>query len=150
MYSKQQASLLKQSFWTAFGRYMAPVPGADGNKINWINYKTGVKHFYFRMDVTNQQASIAIVVTGIEEPTQQSNFQKLIQLQPVLREKVGEVWDLQESVTDDHGRKIALVIKSVKGVNVFDEASWPAIISFFKPRLIALDAFWCEVKDLFE
>ncbi|MFA6248901.1 MAG: DUF4268 domain-containing protein, partial [Mucilaginibacter sp.] len=49
MYSKDQASQLKQAFWTAFGQYMGPVLSAEGLRTNWINYKTGVKHIYFRM-----------------------------------------------------------------------------------------------------
>ena len=49
MYSKAEATQLRQAFWTAFGQYMAPVPSAEGETTNWINYKTGFKHLYFRM-----------------------------------------------------------------------------------------------------
>jgi len=33
------------------------------------------------------------------------------------------------------------------GVNVMQKQNWSKIISFLKPRLIALDAFWGDVKD---
>ena len=150
MYSKQQAALLKQSFWTAFGRYMSPVPSADGSKINWINYKTGVKNLFFRMDVTNNSESIAIVVANTENPMAQQHFRKLVQLRSLLREHTGEDWNVSEEVSDAFGKKISSIGKAINDVNVFEEATWPAIISFLKPRVIALDAFWYEVKDLFE
>jgi hypothetical protein len=62
MYSKDQASQLKQQFWTTFGQYITPHPSAEGIKINWVNYKTGIKHLYFRMQAENRSASIAIEI----------------------------------------------------------------------------------------
>ncbi|TVP42967.1 MAG: DUF4268 domain-containing protein, partial [Mongoliibacter sp.] len=35
-------------------------------------------------------------------------------------------------------------------VNVMEKDDWPAIISFLKPRIIALDAFWSNIKPAFE
>ena len=63
MYSRQEAAQLKQEFWSRFGQYLAPVLAADGEKINWINYKTGEKDIYFKMEADNKEAFIAIEVT---------------------------------------------------------------------------------------
>ena len=49
MYTKHEISKTRQEFWTTFGQYIKPVPNADGTKTNWKNYKTGVKHMYFRI-----------------------------------------------------------------------------------------------------
>ncbi len=71
MYSKDEASQLKQEFWTAFGQYISPVPSADGLRVNWVNYKTGLKHVYFKMQADKRIAAIAIEMThpdpGIQE-----------------------------------------------------------------------------------
>ena len=50
MFSRQEASQLRKEFWTAFGTYMKPVPSAEGEKVNWLNYKTGEKDVFFKMD----------------------------------------------------------------------------------------------------
>lgn len=60
MYTRQEASKLKEEFWTAFGKYMSPIPSAEGLPINWVNYKTGVKDVSFFMEADNKQASIGI------------------------------------------------------------------------------------------
>jgi hypothetical protein len=60
MYSKQEASLLTQQFWTSFGQYLVPVLSAEGEKINWINYKTGEKDIRFTMMTGNRTAKISI------------------------------------------------------------------------------------------
>ena len=60
MYSKREASLLRKNFWTQFGQYMRPLRGATGEPVNWLNYKTGARHIYFRLDAGVNQATIAI------------------------------------------------------------------------------------------
>src|SRR5882724_8418668 len=50
MYTKQEASRLRQEFWTAFGQYMALSPSTGGEKANWLNYKTGVRYLNFKME----------------------------------------------------------------------------------------------------
>lgn len=149
MYTRQQTSLLKQAFWTAFGKYMAPVPAADGGKTNWINYKTGVKHLHFSMQAEREQAAIAIVLTNPNPVLQEEDFQKLFALKPLLEEQSGEAWNWQQGIKDEQGANVSIISLAVENVNVFSENDWPAIISFLKPRIIALDAFWQLAKDLF-
>ena len=67
MYSKEQISKLKTQFWTNFGQYMKPVPGASGMPVNWINYKTGIRHIHFKMDADNTKAVIAIEISHPKE-----------------------------------------------------------------------------------
>ena len=74
MYTREQASQLRQAFWTAFGQYIAPHPSADGYKINWANYRTGLKHVYFRMHADKKIASIAIEITHPDPDIQELFF----------------------------------------------------------------------------
>lgn len=63
---------------------------------------------------------------------------------------VGSDWLWQENAVDESNRAISKIEIMLPGVNVFDQNSWPAIISFLKEKMIALDAFWSLVKDGFE
>ncbi len=148
MYTRQEASLIRQNFWTSFGRYMKPIPGEDGEPVNWLNYKTGVKHLYFRMDADNKGASIYIEIS--ESAERADIFSKLRQLQSLITAETGENWNWQEHFTDDSGRSSSRIGLYLPGVNIFDQSTWPAIISFFKPRIIALDRFWSQVKYNFQ
>ncbi len=58
MYSKQEAANLKREFWTVFGQYMRPVLSADGEQINWVNYKTGEKHVFFKCEADSKAARV--------------------------------------------------------------------------------------------
>ncbi|MDN3584848.1 DUF4268 domain-containing protein [Mucilaginibacter flavus] len=150
MYSRDQASQIKQAFWTAFGQYIAPQPSADGLRINWINYKTGIKHLYFKMQADKRSAFIAIEITHPDFGMQELMFEQFKELKPVLAASIAEDWEWQLHHVDESGKTVSRIIKTLPSVSVFNQNDWPALISFFKPRIIALDDFWSVGQYSFE
>ena len=148
MYSKQQASQLRREFWTRFGLYMRPLAGADGSAVNWLNYKTGIKDLYFRLDANNRTASVSIELRQPDNALRNHYFEKLLLLKTFLEEQTGEEWNWQADIADEDGRLFSRVNTLVSGVNIFNKTDWPLIISFLKPRMLALDRFWYEAKDM--
>jgi hypothetical protein len=149
MYTRQQASQLRQAFWSAFGKYMMPVPSADGNKANWINYHTGIKHMYFRMRADAKTASISIDITHPDEEERGTFYSKMQHVKAMLEEQLQEKWEWNANDMEESGKEICTISTRIDKVNVFKQEDWPAIISFFKPRMIALDEFWYNAKDIF-
>src|SRR5665647_1620100 len=150
MYSKQEASLLTQQFWTSFGLYIAPVLSAEGERINWVNYKTGEKDIRFIMMVDNKAAKISIILSHKDTALQKLCFDKFVQLKKIFHQITGEEWQWQSLITDQYGKTISEIYTTLHHVNILNKPDWPAIISFLKPRMIALDTFWCEYKYAFE
>ena len=150
MYSKQQASQLKQEFWTVFGQYMTPVLSAEGEKINWINYKTGEKDIYFKMQADNKTAFIAIEITHKDAGIQQLYFEQFAELKKIMENVLEEQWTWQLHITGEKGKLISRIFKQMESVSIFKKEEWPLLISFFKPRIIALDEFWSSAKYGFE
>lgn len=150
MYSKQEASLLKKEFWTSFGQYMRPIANSDGEPINWVNYKTGSKHIYFRMDTDNKGASVAIELHHPDIETRNEFFEKFHQFKSMLLQMTNEQWIWKGAATDENGKSFSRIGISIQNVSVFNKNDWPAIISFLKPRIIALDNFWNLVKEDFQ
>ena len=150
MYSRDQASQIKQAFWTAFGQYIAPHPSADGLKINWINYKTGIKHLGFKMQADNRSAFIAIEIAHPDTGIQELVFEQFKELKAVLNSSIEEEWEWQLLTTDENNKIVSRIIKTLPNVSVFNQKDWPALISFFKPRIIALDDFWSTANYSFD
>ncbi len=150
MYSKQEASQLRQEFWTTFGQYMRPVLSAEGEKTNWINYKTGEKDIAFKMQADNKKAIIAIELTQKDKEIQQLYFEQFLQFKSLLNNAMQEEWNWQLHAHDESGRPVSRIYKEKTGVSIFQKQDWPELISFFKPRIIALDEFWCNLKYAFE
>ncbi|HEX2609242.1 MAG TPA: DUF4268 domain-containing protein [Flavisolibacter sp.] len=150
MYSKQEASQMRQEFWTAFGQYMSPLLSAEGEKVSWVNYKTGEKDISFRLQADAKMAIIALELSHKDLDWQQLYFDQLKALEGIWKQEAGEGWKWQEQVSDDYGRTISRVYKEIEGVNLFDRQCWPRLISFFKQELLSLDRFWSQAKYSFE
>ena len=150
MYSKDEASQLKQQFWTTFGQYISPQLSAEGLRVNWVNYKTGLKHVYFKMQADKRSASIAIELTHSDPGIQELFFEQFKEFKNILHTTLDETWEWELHAKDESGKTTSRIYKQVDGVSIFNKNDWPALISFFKPRIIALDEFWNDVKYGFD
>lgn len=150
MYTKEQASHIRQQFWTRFGKYMAPVLSSEGEKVNWVNYRTGIPGLYFRMNVTKDEASVSIEIMHKDEESATNIYRQFELLKPMLETYSGKEWEWHALWENEYGQLLSKVEIKAGPVNIFKEADWPEIISFLKPQMIALDAFWNEYKMVFE
>ncbi|MDP9079373.1 MAG: DUF4268 domain-containing protein [Bacteroidota bacterium] len=150
MYSKEEASQLKQEFWTAFGQYISPHQSAEGLRVNWVNYKTGIKHVFFKMQADKRTASIAIELTHPDPGIQELFFEQFKEYKNIFTAVLDEPWEWELHAMDEYGKTVSRIYKQIDGVSIFNKNDWPTLISFFKPRIIALDEFWNDVKYGFD
>ncbi len=150
MYSKDEASQLRHAFWTTFGQYIAPQLSAEGMKINWVNYKTGVKNLHFRMEAGQRSASIAIEITHADSGIRELFFEQFVEFKEMLHTALQEDWQWQLHIADERGKTISRIFKQTEGISIFNKNDWPELISFLKPRIIALDEFWSDAKYAFD
>ena len=140
---------MRQEFWKAFGQYMSPILSSDGEKINWVNYKTGEKNIVIRTKVIDKRAEVAIGITHSDTLIQQIYFEHFLKLKQIFEETVAGEWRWALHVQEE-GRTISKIFTCIEGVSVYRKEDWPSLISFFKPNMIALDEFWNLVKHTLE
>jgi hypothetical protein len=150
MYTKEEASAVRQKFWTSFGKYMQPVPSITGEKVNWINYKTGIKGFAFKMDADNNRALVTIEIRLANEVLQHQYFDVIKNAEKQFVKIAGKDWNFNKTCVNNYGKSISTISIELNQINIFRESEWPTIISFLKQHIIALDAFWAEYKIAFE
>ena len=149
MYSKKEESFLREEFWTTFGQYMSPIPSAEGCKINWVNYKTGVRFMNIRMEVQNVQAYIGIEFSQKDLEKQRVHVDHFRILQVEFEHIVSEKW-AWEQCNNDANKNISRIGVLLNAVDIYNKSDWPQIISFFKKRIVLFDIFWCKHKEIFE
>ncbi|MEP6712452.1 MAG: DUF4268 domain-containing protein [Ferruginibacter sp.] len=149
MYSHQEASAIREEFWTNLGRYLSPIPSAGGNKLNWINYKTGIKNIHYKMDADKKEAIARIEINGDAEMVAKL-YNLFLSLKITFEEYFKTGWNWVEKTTDVHGKIMACIYCSLSAVNIFKKEDWPQLISFFKKNIIAFDSFWTTHKEIFE
>ncbi|MDQ8005213.1 MAG: DUF4268 domain-containing protein [Pedobacter sp.] len=150
MFSKEEATRLRQQFWINFGQYMKPIPGAEGLPVNWVNYKTGVKNIFFRMDAEKKHASIAIEIAHPDDGIRELFFEQFQEFKSLLESTLNEQWEWLPSTSNAFYKQVARIECVLPNVSVYNQQQWPDIIAFLKPRIIALDEFWTDVKPVFE
>jgi Domain of unknown function (DUF4268) len=150
MYSKDESSQIRQAFWTTFGQYISPQLSADGLKVNWVNYKTGIKHLYFKMDADKRSATIEILIVHPDAGIQELFFEQFAELRAMLKSYLDEEWEWALHNMDENGKTISRIYKQLNDVSIYNRNDWPQLISFFKPRIIALDEFWSVGQYSFE
>lgn len=149
MYSKKEESFLREQFWTTFGQYISPVPSAEGVKINWINYKSGIRFIHVKMEVQNGLAYIGIEISHKDLMIQRVFFDHFKLLQVEFEETVSEkwIWEQRIKINDKEISRIYILLKQV---NIYKKDDWPQIISFLKKRILLFDIFWCRHKEIFK
>ena len=142
MYTKEEASAVRTKFWTSLGKYLKPIPNAEGASINWINYKTGINQVRVKADAQNGFAFVVVEISGEEE--------KRNEILAAFR-RLDFSWKTKtiiiQNERNDGGKQVHQIITNLEDISVFRENDWPAIISFLKENLIAFDVFWCENKE---
>lgn len=150
MYTKQERSKNREEFWTTFGLYMKPIPSAFGNKVNWVNYKTGIQGITFKMDANETQANIAVVFAHPDSDKCLAQYLLWHQFKSAFHIAMSEDWIWEEGSSTASQRLTLSISKSLPFVNVNNRNHWPEIIAYFKQRITALDEFWCSIKPGFE
>jgi len=151
LYTKEEASLVREKFWKSFGQYMSYVPAADGRtRINWINYKTGYKYIHFKTNADKRAAAISLVFNHPDESVQELMFEQLKSLSNMLPEAMNSDWEWELLKPNAYYKTESSVTLRIDNVNIFDEKSWPTLISFFKTNFIMLDETWSEIQFAFE
>lgn len=148
MFSKEEATAGKQAFWTAFGRYMQPVLGADGEPRKWMNYETGVPGLYLRVFFQGKAAYAGIEISNIESAQGARLADILLKTLPLLEQHTGPGWDW--IAVENRPPNSLFWGTALRGKNPVVQTYWPEIISFLKQNLLAMDAYWTAAGMAFE
>ncbi|HVF82470.1 MAG TPA: DUF4268 domain-containing protein [Flavisolibacter sp.] len=150
MYSHSVATQLKKEFWTAFGQYMAPILSAEGEKISWVNYKTGEKDIFFRLFADSKKATVSIELTHKDSGRQQLYYEQFVQLKEIFTATIGTEWIWQLHTSDDRSKTISRIYSELHDASIYEKEDWPKLITFLKTSMIGLDRFWSNFKYSFE
>ena len=150
MYSKAEASFITQKFWTSFGMYLSPVPSATLEKVNWVNYKTGIKGISFKMDAGKDLAVVTVEIFLKDTMLQHQYFEIFNNFASELKKIGVNKWVFQKDYFQENKGSVSIIVAELKNVNVFKEGDWPTMISFLKQYMLRLDKFWGSYKPAFE
>lgn len=150
MFSKAEAKALNERFYTAFGIFMRKhQPGSDYG-LSWLNYKTGVKEVFFRVEADKKSGRVCIDLQHPDEGMRTLFFEQFLEFRKMLESYMETelVWDEQYMLPN--GREISRIYIQKEGISLYNEDDWRDFFEFFETYLLRLDAFWADFKPAFE
>ena len=141
MFSKEDSRLLKQEFWTSFGKSFPR---------KWILYNTKLKGVSFKFHFDTKTALVAL---DIEDNFEKriKYWEKLISLKTILIEDYLSDAIFDETYVLENGKEISRIyIPLNQKVSIHSKDTWRNTMEFFYQKMNVFEAFFEEYKEVIE
>jgi len=149
MYSKDEKKKYTTDFWNSFGLYMKKY-NTDFGRIKWVNYRTNVKDIYFRLDITNKKATVALELQHKDDGIRELMFDQFKELKVVLEDNVNGNLVWKEVDFNNFNQPISSISEELNNVSIYNRDDWQTTFHFFEKRIVGLHTFWVEFQEIFK
>jgi len=148
MWSKTEAKIRRVNFFTNFGIYMKKHIPKYGEKVRWVNYRTGLKSIRFKIEADKKSSSICIDIVSSDSGVREVFFEQFEELKILLSKKMDRlIWEKNYRI--DSGVYISRIYTELIGPSINEESQWGDIYLFFEKNLVALHEFWEISQEVF-
>ncbi|GAA4810636.1 DUF4268 domain-containing protein [Litoribaculum gwangyangense] len=141
MFSKEESRILRQEFWTSFGKSFTR---------KWILYNTKLKGFSFKFHFDTK---IALVALDIEDDLENriKFWGKLIALKSILLDDYLPEAIFEEEYILDNDKEISRIyVPLEQKVSIHDKNTWREVMEFFNEKMSLFEAFFEEYREVIE
>ncbi len=141
MFSKEESRLLRQEFWTSFGKSFPR---------KWILYDTKLKGFSLKFHFDTKTALVALDLEDDLE-SRINYWEKLIALKSILINDFLPEAIFEEAYILENDKEISRIYVSLdKKVSIHNKNSWRDVMLFFNETMNLFEAFFEDYKDAIE
>ncbi|MCB0463190.1 MAG: DUF4268 domain-containing protein [Flavobacteriaceae bacterium] len=141
MFSKEESRLLREEFWTSFGKSFPR---------KWILYNTKLKGFTFKFHFDTKSALVALDLED-ELENRINYWEKLSALKSILTEEYLPNAIFEEAYFLDNGKEISRIYVPLNTkVSIHNKNTWQQTMEFFNKHMSLFEAFFEEYKDILE
>lgn len=139
MFSKEESRLLKQEFWTSFGKSFPR---------KWVLYDTKIKGLSLKFHFDTKQALVALdLEDDLEERI--NNWGKLMALKSILLDEFLPDAVFEEEYYLENDKEISRIFVLLDAsVSIHNKKSWRIVMEFFNENMSKLEAFFEEYQDI--
>lgn len=148
MFSKEEVREFTKLFWTSYGKYMQKHIPTFHRKSKWTNYKTGVKHLFFRLRVTKKNAEIAIEIQHPDDGIRDLFYEQFMEVKRIFENTIGE-WNWEKECYNEYQAPISKISLQIEKVNIYNKDTWHTIFQFFEQHQVPFDEFWTDFGEMF-
>ena len=139
MFSKEESRLLRQEFWTSFGKSFPR---------KWLLYNTKIKGLSFKFHFDTKKASISL---DLEDDLENriNYWEKLEALKNILHTDYLPDAIYEEEYYLENGKEISRIYLPLEQkVSIHNKNTWRDVMEFFNVNMILFETFFEEYKDI--
>ncbi|GAA4243103.1 MULTISPECIES: DUF4268 domain-containing protein [Winogradskyella] len=139
MFSKEESRLLRQEFWTSFGKSFPR---------KWLLYDTKIKGVSFKFHFDTKSALIAL---DLEDDLENriNCWQALESLKNILKSDFLPDVIFEEEYILENGKEISRIYLPLEQkVSIHNKNTWRAVMEFFNKNMDLFEAFFEEYRDI--
>ncbi|QFZ53482.1 DUF4268 domain-containing protein [Oceanihabitans sp. IOP_32] len=141
MFSKEESRLMRQEFWTSFGKSFPR---------KWLLYHTKLKGLSFKFHFDTKTAFVTLDVEDSLE-YRIKYWEKLLALKSILLEDFLPDAIFDETFILDNGKEISRIyVPLEQKVSIHNKNSWREVMEFFNEKMSLFEAFFEEYKEVIE
>ncbi len=148
MFSKDELRNRKALFWNEFRAIMTLERSASGRKVNWINYNSGIKFLFVRLDATSKKATFSIDIQPKDDGIREIVYEQFTELKRVLENEFLEPANWQQQHVLPNQQEISRIYWELDNVNMFKQEDKQKIFDFFRINLLSFDRFYSEYNEI--
>ena len=141
MFSKEESRILKQEFWTSFGKSFPR---------KWILYDTKLKGLSFKFHFDNKTALVAL---DLEDDLENriNYWEKLLAIKSILLNEYLPEAIFEEEYFLDNAKEISRIyVPLEQKVSIHNKNSWRDVMVFFNKNMSLFEAFFEKYKEVIE
>ena len=141
MFSKEESRLLRQEFWTSFGKSFPT---------KWILYDTQLKGLSFKFHFDTKMALVAL---DLEDDLENriNYWEKLVALKSILLDDYLPEAIYEEAYFLENEKEISRIYVLLdQKVSIHNKNTWRDVMTFFNTNMTLFEAFFEEYKDVIE
>lgn len=150
MYSKEASKQLRIDFWTAFGVYMRQHVPLVGHKQKWVNYHTGVKDVFFRLEADRNHVQVAISLEHPDPGMRALFYAQFEELQTYMAVETALEWTWSPDRILADGRRVAMIARRQEGWSLYRREDWGDMFRYLEEGITALDRLWADCNEVFK
>lgn len=141
MFSKEESRILRQEFWTSFGKSFPR---------KWILYDTKLKGFSFKFHFDTKYALVALDMEDDLE-NRIKYWEKLLALKSILIEEyLAEAIYKEAYFLDNHKEISRIYVPLEQKVSIHNKNTWRKVMEFFNEKMSLFEAFFEEYREVIE
>lgn len=141
MFSKEESRLLRQEFWTSFGKSFPR---------KWILYDTKLKGFSFKFHFGNKNALVALDLEDDLE-LRIKHWEKLVALKTIILNDFLPEAIFEEAYLLDNEKEISRIhVNLDQKVSIHNKNTWREVMVFFNEKMTLFEAFFEEYREVIE